>query len=85
MFLLSIISYKIQIALFRLHVPFNLAPFISAFLRRDTISGFAYVIGDKVNRMYSLYGPKPYIETLKELVASLKAKGLVSASNKDKM
>jgi len=69
------------------HVPFNLAPFISAFLRRDTNSGFAKVVGEKVNRgagygleipcVYSLYGPKPYIDKLKELVASLKAKGLV--------
>ena len=32
---------------------------------------------------YSLYGPKPYIDKLKELVASLEAKGLVSASSKD--
>ena len=75
------------------HVPFNLAPFLSAFLRRDTNSGFAKVVGDKVNRgagygleipcEYSLYGPKPYIDKLKELVASLEAKGLVSASSKD--
>ena len=77
--------------------PFNLAsylaPFISAFFRRDTNSGFAKVVGNQVNRgtgygleipfEYSLYGPKPYIDKLKELVASLEAKGLVSASNKD--
>ena len=69
------------------HVPFNLAPFISAFLRRDTNSGFAKVVGEKVNRgagygleipcVYTLYGPKPYVDKLKELVASLKVKGLV--------
>ena len=68
------------------HVPFNLAPLISAFLRRDTNSGFAKVVGEKVNRgagygleipcVYTLHGPKPHIEKLKELVASLKAKGL---------
>ena len=29
------------------HVPFNLAPFVSAFLRRDKNSGFAKVVGDK--------------------------------------
>ena len=56
------------------HVPFNLAPIISAFLRRDTNSGFAKVVGDKVNRgagygleipcVYFLYEPKPYIEKL---------------------
>ena len=68
------------------HVPFNLAPLISAFLRRDTNSGFAKVVGEKVNRgagygleipcVYTLHGPKPHIEKLKELVASLKGKGL---------
>ena len=73
------------------HVPFNLAPFISAFLRHDRNSGFAKVVGNKVNRgagygveipcEYSLYGPKLYIDKLKELVASLEAKGLVSASS----
>ena len=69
------------------HVPFNLAPYVSAFLRRDTNSGFAKVNGEKINRgagygleipcVYSLYGSKPYIDKLTELVASLKAKGLV--------
>ena len=73
------------------HVPFNLAPFVSAFLWHGTNSGFAKVTGDKVNRgagygleipcVYSLYGPKPYIDKLKTLVASLELKGLVSASN----
>ena len=62
------------------HVPFNLAPLISAFLGRDTNSGFAKVVGEKVNRgagygleipcVYTLHGPKPHIEKLKELVAS---------------
>ena len=66
------------------YVPFNLAP---SFLRRDTNSGFAKVTGEKINRgagygleipcVYSLYGPKPYIDKLTEVVASLKAKGLV--------
>ena len=75
------------------HVPFNLAPFVSAFLRRDANSGFAKVVGSKVNRgagygleipcVYSFYGPKPYISKLQELVASLEAKGLASVSNKD--
>ena len=32
------------------HIPFNLAPFISAFLSRDTNSGFAKVVGEMVNR-----------------------------------
>ena len=69
------------------HVPFNLAPLILAFLRRDTNCGFAKVGREKVNRgagygleilcVYALYGPEPYIHKLEELVASLKAKGLV--------
>lgn len=69
------------------HIPFNLAPLISAFLRRDTNCGFAKVVGEKVNRgagygleipcVYALYGPKPYIDKLEALVASLKAKGMV--------
>ena len=51
------------------HVPFNLAPFVSAFLSRDTNSGFVKVVGSKINRgagyrleipcVYSFYGPKP--------------------------
>ena len=32
------------------HVPFNLAPFISPFLRCDTNNRFAKVVGDEVNR-----------------------------------
>ena len=68
-------------------VSFNLASSIPNFLKRDTNKAFAKVVGDKVNReagygleilyVYSLYGPKPYVEKLKELVDSLAAKGLV--------
>ena len=68
------------------HVPFNLARLISSFLRRDINSVFAKVVGEKVNRgpgfgleipcVFTLHGPKPHIEKLKELVASLKAKVL---------
>ena len=32
------------------HMSFYLALFISAFLRRDTNSGFVKVVGEKVNR-----------------------------------
>ena len=69
------------------HVPFNLAPSISQFLRREINKAFAEVIGGKVNRgagygleipcIYHLYGPKAYIDKLKELVDSLKASGLL--------
>lgn len=58
----------------------NIAPFILAFLRHDTNSGFTKVVGEKVNRgvgygleipcVYTFYGPKSYV---KELVASLEA------------
>ena len=54
------------------HVPFNLDSSISNFLKRDTNKAFAKVVGDKVSReagygleipcVYSLYGPKPYVE-----------------------
>ena len=69
------------------HVPFNLAPSISLFLKRDINKAFAKVVGDKVNRgggygleipcIYHLYGPKPYIDKMEELVDSLIASGLV--------
>ena len=75
------------------HVPFNLVPFVSAFLLRNLNSGFAKVVGDEVNRgagyglkipcVYSFYGPKPYIDKLKGLVASLEAKGLASTPKED--
>ena len=60
------------------HVPFNIASVLSQFLRRDCIQGFMEVNGEKVNRgaaygleipcTYNLYGPKPYIERLTEIV-----------------
>ena len=69
------------------HVPFNLAPSISLFLKRDINKAFAKVAGDKFNRgggygleipcIYHLYGPEPYIDKMKELVDSLIASGLV--------
>ena len=69
------------------HVPINLASSISKFLKRDINKAFAKVVGQRINRragygleipcVYSLYGPKPYIENMKELVESLVAKGLL--------
>ena len=63
------------------HVPFNLSPIISLFLRRDVNKG------GKVNRgagygleiqcVYQFYGPKPYIDKLREVIDSLKTSGLV--------
>ena len=69
------------------HVPFNLAPSISLFLKRDINKAFAKVVGEKVNRgagygleipcVDHLYGRKPYVDKMKELVDSLIASGLV--------
>ena len=66
------------------HVPFNLSPIISLFLRRDVNKAFARVTGGKVNRgagygleILCVYGPKPYIDKLQEVIDSLKTSGLV--------
>ena len=69
------------------HVPYNIAPRFSQFLRRDVNKAFAEVTGEKVNRgagygleipcVYRLYGPKVYIDRMKD---SLRAGGLVIAS-----
>ena len=57
------------------HVPYNLAPRFSQFLRRDVNKAFAEVTGGKVNQgggyglevpcVYRLYGPKVYIEKMR--------------------
>ena len=62
------------------HVPFNLSPII---LRRDVNKAFARVTGGKQNRgagygleipcVYQFYGPKPYIDKLREVIDSLKS------------
>ena len=59
---------------------------ISLFLRRDVNKAFARVTGGKVNRgagygleiqcVYQFYGPKPYIDKLREVIDSLKTSGL---------
>ena len=70
------------------HVPFNLSPIISLFLRRDVNKAFARVTGGKVNQgagymglKYHVFtnfnGPKPYIDKLREVIDSLKTSGLV--------
>ena len=56
------------------HMPYNLAPTLSAFLRREVNKGFAIVAGGEVNRgagygleipcTYRLYGGKQYIDKL---------------------
>ena len=73
------------------HMPFNiLSSVISQFLRREGNQGFVEVTGDKVNRgagygleimapvaTYKLYGPRLYIQRLKEIVKSLQEKSLL--------
>lgn len=69
------------------HVPFNLAASLSNFLKRDVNKAFVTVVGEKVNRragfglelpcVYRLYGPKAYIDKMKELVHSLSSSGLL--------
>ena len=59
----------------------------SQFLQRDVNKAFAEVTGGKVNRgggyglevpcVYRLYGPKAYIEKMKELADSLRKAGLL--------
>ena len=60
------------------HIPYNLAPCVGQFLRRDENKAFAEVTGEVVNRgagygqevpcIYRLYGPKIYIDKMEELV-----------------
>ena len=60
------------------HVPFNLAPLVSAFLKRDVSKGLVEVTGLKINRgagygleipcKYHFYGAKSLIDKLNELV-----------------
>ncbi len=69
------------------HVPYNIAPRLSQFLRRDVNKAFAEVTGEKINRgagygleipcVYRLYGPKVYMDTMKEVIGSLSAAGLL--------
>ena len=65
------------------HVPFNLAPIISLFLRRNVNKAFARVTGGKVNRGASygletiIYGPSPYVDKIREVFHFLKISGLV--------
>lgn len=69
------------------HVPYNIAAAISQFLKRDCNKGFVQVNGNKVNRgagyglevpcTYRLYGPRPFIERITQIVQSLQERGLL--------
>ena len=68
-----------------LAVPLNLAPLVSAFLRRDVNKGLVEVTGPKINGgagyglevpcTYHFYGAKSFIDKLKELVEALRTDG----------
>ena len=67
------------------HIPYNLAPRVGQFLRRDENKAFAEVTGEVVNRgagygqevpcIYRLYGPKIYVDKMEELVDGMFADG----------
>jgi hypothetical protein len=56
------------------HIPFNVAARVYHFLQRDVNKAFAEITGEKVNsrggyglRSPGLYGPKVYIDRMKEM------------------
>ena len=61
------------------HVPYNIAPLLSSFLARDCNHGSVKITGKRLNRgagyglevpcMFFLYGPKPYLERIRKMVA----------------
>ena len=65
------------------HVPYNLAPTLSQFLKRDFNKAMAEVTGDRVNRgaryglevpcIYRLYGPSAYLDKVTEVLRDLHA------------
>ena len=69
------------------HVPFNLAPVLSAFLKRSLNKGLVEVTGSRVNRgagygleipcKYHFYGSTSYIERLKTIVDKQRSDGLL--------
>ena len=68
------------------HVPYNLAGSMSHFLRHEVNKAFAEVMGEAVNRgagyglevsyKYRLYGPKAYIQEMKQVVDLLAPDGV---------
>lgn len=68
------------------HIPYNLAPIVSLFLKRDVNKAFARVTGEKINRgagygleipcVYQFNRPKAYIDKLREVSDALKSSGL---------
>ena len=75
------------------HVPYNLAPKMSAFLMRERKQGVCRITRAKVNRelamvwkshmFYCLYGPNVYVDKMKELFVSSLADGHYNLCNSD--
>ena len=69
------------------HVPFNLAPLFSHFLRRELNKGTVRITGSRVNRgggygleipcTYSLYGPAAFLQRVASVVEELRQKNLI--------
>ena len=66
------------------HVPYNLAPILSQFLRRDINKGSTEMSGERINRgggygleIPRLYGPQHFIECLGALIKELWEKSLI--------
>ena len=69
------------------HVPYNLAPTLSQFLKRDFNKAVVEVTGDRVNRgagyglevpcIYRLYGPEAYLHKVRQVLQDLRANEVV--------
>ena len=72
------------------HIPYNLAPLFSHFLAREFNKGSVYITGERTNRgagyglevpcIYRLYGPKAFVDRLKQKVENLRDRDLLPRS-----
>ena len=72
------------------YVPYNLAPLFSHFLAREINKGSIYITGERTNLgtgyglevpcIYRLYGPKAFVDRLKQKVENLRDRGLLPTS-----
>ena len=72
------------------HIPYNLAPLFFHFLAREFNKGSVYITGERTNPgagyrlkvpcIYRLYGPKAFVDRLKQKVESLRDRGLLPRS-----
>ena len=72
------------------HIPYNLAPLFSNFLAREFNKETVYITGERTNRgagyglevpcVYRLYGPKAFVDHLKQKVENLRDRGLLPRS-----